>query len=319
MGQPSPPSVGVTCAQQLCGNGAFKPGDPWQANSFAYIGILATGDFDFEVPGLTNPTSTASGSPGAFDGSYVLAHRNLSGVTAGFLGTSGISGEVSWGAARKSFGVTMAAAYASNSEGSGIWGAPWKHDEWISDASPDNADALLLFHNGSMRDDRDPFLLFISYCGSTQNCGPPTGNMGDCDTFLPAANVRRGDLSCGVSALLIRAATSGPFKRSRDWPDGSWGCVRGEYTNMGSPNFGMKIWFQGPGMADEILVIDFDGVDDRILQSRDGYRGFIFNTYANANQQLPGERPTIETTYRYEDNIHVRAGEPVRCSQIGYK
>jgi hypothetical protein len=235
----------------------------------------------------------------------------------GILGTAGISGNVIWGA-QTSFGVTMAVAYANNTETSGIWRAPWKHDEWISEVSVDNPDALLLFHNETARDERDPFLLFIGFCGATPSCTGSTMTQADCISIVANAQVRVGELSCGQTAVLIRADTSGPYQRSRDWPDGSWGCVRGAYTNMGSQNFGMKIWFQGPAMAQEILVIDFDLLDDRRLQSQSGYKGLNFNNYANANQQL-GEPPTIETTYRYEDNIHVRAGAPVSCSQIGYK
>ena len=48
-----------------------------------------------------------------------------------------------------------------------------------------------------------------------------------------------------------------------------------------------------------------------------GYNGFEFNNYANTNQG-GGPIPSTQTSFRYEDNIHIRAGAPVSCSQIGF-
>ena len=54
------------------------------------------------------------------------------------------------------------------------------------------------------------------------------------------------------------------------------------------------------------------------FQNTPGDVGLTWNAYANANQGDAGITPTTGTTFRYEDNIHIRAGAPVSCAQIGF-
>lgn len=49
-----------------------------------------------------------------------------------------------------------------------------------------------------------------------------------------------------------------------------------------------------------------------------GFDGWGLNTFVNVNQGMPGQVPTVETTFRYQDNVHIRTGTPVSCAQIGY-
>ena len=90
---------------------------------------------------------------------------------------------------------------------------------------------------------------------------------------------------------------------------------------MNSANFGIKLWFKSEDDTAETLIVDADGLDDRVgggMDTSTGIRGLAWNAYANANQGVGGETPTTETTYRYEDNVHITAGPPVSCAQIGF-
>lgn len=70
-------------------------------------------------------------------------------------------------------------------------------------------------------------------------------------------------------------------------------------------------------MSSEVLIIDFSGFDGEFLDNKNGYHGMTWNAYANTNQG-GGEIPTTITSYRYEDNFHLREGAPVSCQQIGF-
>jgi hypothetical protein len=70
-------------------------------------------------------------------------------------------------------------------------------------------------------------------------------------------------------------------------------------------------------MTSERLIIDFSA-DGTQLDNKQGYERMAWNPYANTNQGT-GYTPSTELTFRYEDNLHVRNGMPVSCSQIGFK
>jgi len=78
---------------------------------------------------------------------------------------------------------------------------------------------------------------------------------------------------------------------------------------MDTSNMTWKLWHNG------VLIVDIEGIDGRAL-GRQSYKNFTWNSYANYNQE-PGQS-TTRTTYRYEDNVHIRQGEPVSCQQIGF-
>lgn len=311
-GQPSNPTFGVACGATLCDNGAFKPGDPWQANNFAFIGILATGDFNFEVSGLTNPTNTANGTPGAFDGSYVLAQRTKPADQAG------ISGRVLFNPTTH-LGITYAMAYPVNTQSTGILLAPWKHNEWEQVDNPSALDGLSGFHGdsspGGMPPSYFPFYGFILYSsGSTQP-------QAQCQTAIDNSMVKstlKGTLLCDVDFLKFFGDTV-TYNQATDFPFGTWGCIRAEYDFTMPTNASIKMWFQGQGSNGEKLVLSVTGLDATFLGAKGGYNRMHFNTYANANAPGYPTGPTTKTQYRYEDNFHVRSGAPVPCSQIGFK
>jgi hypothetical protein len=78
----------------------------------------------------------------------------------------------------------------------------------------------------------------------------------------------------------------------------------------------IRQWFKGSG-ASETLVLDISGINFNHVYQGQGIGGMWWNGYANANQGI-GEPPTLQTTYRYEDNMHIRNGSPVSCAQIGF-
>ena len=260
--------------------------------------IVRTGEFGDEVASLSDPTNAAGGGAGAFDGAQVMAHRNGAGQQAGTGSTK------SWGRVFN-FGVTMAIAYPTNSLSSGIWARPWKHNEWVGMREA----GIFLFHNANELSENDPFQHFIFSSGD---------NFASCQSKVDAANVRRGNVFCDGAGNLLFQADPAFYTRSTDFPFGAWACARGEYTNFNSTNMGVKIYFQGPNDTTDRLIIDFDGFDTSGSFARFGSSGLFWNNYSNTNQNFPGDIPTNQTTYRYEDNIHITAGPPVSCAQIGF-
>lgn len=289
-GQPTSPQLGSTCNFGQCGLAEWRADDLWQGNSQACIDIVQNGEFDDEIPTLLAPELPSGGS-GVFDGQRALAHRIQAGDTAA------IGGAKTWGTPRFELGITMAMAYPTNSEASGIWAAPWKHNEW----HPTN-DGIFLFHQGGL-DETDPFEMFTFG-------DPGAGFTAASCSANASASVIRGTWNCNSIALNYQADPA-YYRRSTDWPWGTWACVRGHFTGLNTTNMGIRIWFN------DTLVVHFQGFDGTILKSRDGYDGLTWNSYANTNQGDIGSTPTNQTTYRYEDNIHIREGAPVSCDQIG--
>jgi hypothetical protein len=111
-------------------------------------------------------------------------------------------------------------------------------------------------------------------------------------------------------------ASSADYVQSKHWPFGTWGCARGYFQNLGLSNTSIQIWFTGPDGV-ERAVIDVVNLDTRQFKVAvaGGYNRYYWDNYANRNQTAT---KTTQTTFRYEDNVHIRAGAPVSCSQIGF-
>ncbi len=295
-GQESSFKRGFQCNFDTCFAGEWSVGDPWNANSFACLDIVRDGEFAAEVADIQAPLAPGNHS-GVFDGWQSLAHRTAP------RRTGGITGEANWDKAYKTFGVTMALAYPTNSERANLWRAPWKHNEWRSVADG-SEDGIFLFHNGSSLSEEDPFQMFMFHAdGSTQ---------AQCESALVRARVIRGKVWCNDVALYYRADPA-YYQRSSDFRFGTWGCARGYFKNLGADNSLIQIWFN------DQLIVHIENLDTRVFSAREGYKALIWNNYSNLNEEAanPSER-SRETTYRYEDNIHIRAGAPVACSQIGF-
>jgi hypothetical protein len=291
-GQPATPKVGAPCSGVCATNPSWHVTDLWQANSFACMFIWKQGEHNAEVTSLTAPTNTSSGGSGVFDGIQSMAHRNPAGKSSGILGGK------HFGSSKFNFGITQAIAYPTNIASSGLLNGPLKHEEW-----GDHGDGILLFHNQNGLTKTFPFNQMFTF---GLNSSYPVST---CLAKVAAANVRKGILSCNGSGLLWEADSS--YEQSRDWPFGKWGCVRGQFTNLGTTNMGIKIW-----LNDQVIV-DFDGFDDTGLYIHKGYSFVTWDNFANTNQG--GDyTPSTQTSYRWQDNVHIREGAPVSCSQIGF-
>ena len=305
-GEPANPALGSPCSFSLCtGSKVWERNNLWSANAYnpQIAFFTQPSDFNFELGSLTAPTNKAGGGSGVFDGNANLVHRIGPGVT------HGIAGEKAFGVTR-TIGYTGAIAYPINSDSSGIWGgnggpnASWKHNEWATVYTPNGGwDGLFIFYNQNGPRNGRPFAGFF---GSFQDRACKSGSI--------VATL--GTASCTADQTALVWNTPANYSQPTDWPWGTWGCVRGFMENAGLSNQRMRVWFQGPNMTSERLIIDIT-VDGTTLDSKNGYNGLKWNAYANTNQGT-GYVASTALTFRYEDNVHVRAGTPVSCSQIGF-
>jgi hypothetical protein len=291
-GEPVSPKRGKTCGYSTCYPKEWRVDNLWDGNNGACIDIVANGEFDDEIPTNAEPFGPG-GARGVFDGRQSLAHRVQAGRTSGIIGTGTFNGSY------RTIGVTMALAYPTNSAAADLWRYPWKHNEWAT-AAEQRGDGPFLFHNTNALSEDDPFQMFMFIARDSSQAA--------CETAFANAQVRRGAVSCNSVALYYRADPA-YYKRSRDFPSGTWGCAQGYFENLGSTNTKIQVWFNGT------LIVDIQNLDSRFLSARDGYTALSWNNYANRNQTSD---LSTQTTYRYEDNLHVRAGAPVSCEQIGF-
>ncbi len=307
--EPSSPALGAPCAFSLCvGAKVWERNNLWSAN--AYNPQLAfftqSSDFNLELSSLTAPANKAGGGSGVFDGNANLVYRIAPGRT------HGIAGQARFPNGTRNIGLTQAVAYPTNSVSSGIWGpangsanAAWKHNEWITDYNPNSGlDGLFIFYIQEGPRSGIPFSGFFAAYRDQ--------NYTNCASIVASV----GRAKCLGTGLGILWNTPANYNQPTDWPFGTWGCVRGYLENAGLPNMRMRVWFQGPNMTSERLIIDFTA-DGTQLDNRNGYSSMKWNAYANTNQG-GGYVATTALTFRYEDNVHARAGSPVSCAQIGF-
>jgi hypothetical protein len=301
---PNPATYGRSCnpgGSGICvGQGIWDPTDRWQANGFARAAFIADTEFGADEPNITSPTGRAGGGSGAFDGRVSYGQR----VAAREVG--GGCGSKNWPASR-TIGITMAVAYSNNifSTGgpAGILGGNWKHNEW----SPGGTGMFMFGYANDIT--RFPFYSFFFTA--------VVGNVAACQASSAAAIKTAGSFSCDGSGNFIWFPTGYNF--TTNWGVAKWGCVQGYYRNIGLSNMAWTVTFTGPSGQSQVIA-DISNFDGRFLQASGGIDGINFNNYANTNQD-PTNHPELQTTqavYRYEDNIHIRAGAPVSCAQIGF-
>ena len=306
-GQPASPTLGAPCTFALCtGAKVWERNNLWSANAHAPQLAIYTqaSDFNFELSSLTVPINKAGGGSGVFDGNANLAYRIAAGRT------HGIAGEARFANGTRNIGMTMAVAYPINSLTSGIWGTStnqgaWKHNEWGTTYNPNSGfDGLFIFYNQVGPRSGIPFAGFLGSFADQ--------NYTNCGSIVSAV----GNAQCIGSGLGIYWNNPSNYNQPTDWPFGTWGCVRGYLENAGLANMRMRVWFQGPNMTSERLIIDFTANGTQ-LDNKNGYSNMKWNAYANTNQG-GGYTPTTALTFRYEDNVHARNGMPVSCAQIGF-
>jgi hypothetical protein len=81
-------------------------------------------------------------------------------------------------------------------------------------------------------------------------------------------------------------------------------------SGMNTNNMTIKLWHDG------VLIFHLTNFDAASSMVNQDYSDFSWNSYANYNQTVG--QATTHTTYRYEDNVHIRNGPPVSCAQIGF-
>lgn len=311
------PRIGVKCSPSasVCGTREYCSAaqgfevdgggsDCWEGNQYAAIDIQRSGDFDAEVGTLTLTGGTGATSDiGA--GNQHLAYRTpQSGGGTSSREAAGIVGHKSWTSVTE-LGVTMLVAYASNIGSVSLIDDYYKHDEygdypyseyWISgNLAPGESNRVFPFR---------PFMF--------------TDSASDCTAALSTATVNVGHAECNSYQFTYNATFGtgvGQYSQSADWPFGTWGCVQAHIVGMGTTDTDIEIKFNGE------TIIDIDGIDGTKLTNQD-YGDVYFNNYSNANQDPDCndtcESETTETTYRYQDNVHIRNGAPVSCAAIGF-
>lgn len=289
----------------LAGAGAdcWGPG----VNELACVDIQRSGDFNAEVTDLVLTGGTgATSDVGA--GNQHLAMRTPLGSDLTTKDTCGKIGTRSLGGNRTTYGVTMLVAYSSNFATADI-GVPisrqYKHDEWCGNGCAGGYEEPWIIGNtGKGGSDVFPFLPTMFHAGSQTGC----------ETALANATVIAGDFDCNSLVLRMGAVNgtgSGQYDQSTDWPFGTWGCVQAYINGLGTSDVEIKISFN------EEVLIHIDGYDGAEFYNQ-YHNLYEPNNYTNNNSGTAGYDGTDEVGYRYQDNIYIRAGEPVSCASIGF-
>jgi hypothetical protein len=140
------------------------------------------------------------------------------------------------------------------------------------------------------------------------------------DSVVARAVKPLGEKVVQSHAIALSVSPSGTsYKQSRDWPLATWACIRSHIRGVGSTNLKITTW-----LGDR-KIVDVSGIDGTKIRLS-ALNNFDFNTFSDRNedatdpsQNLVGiVKPTSETAYWYYDNVHIRAGEPVSCEEIGF-
>jgi hypothetical protein len=332
--EPTSPTLGAPCtAFDLCvGLRIWHPQNLWNANGQTLPGkvvavVLKNGEFNAEIGSITPPTGSAGGGSGVFDGQQTWGYR----MAAGWGQDGGIIGRKAF-AQTRTLGMTMALAYASNIGSANIVDA-WKHNEWETVLGGGGGDGLFAFGLSGAGTTPFHFPFYGFMVGDVPGTGwSPTqlANFeADCNTAKNAASLVVGIFNC-TSVNFNWTTQSSAYNRATDWPFGTWGCLEAHYQNIGLSNAQWQVYFTGPaGVRKKVIDIQnfnmtWGGANgfatNPPIQSKNGYQALNWNNYYNGNYNgnPPGPLNSTQTTFRYEDNFHIRAGAPVSCAQIGF-
>ncbi len=272
---------GSTCAYGTCGPAEWRSDDLWQGNSVAAMDVQQVGEHDDEIAGLALNQG--------HDGNRWMAWRVAAGNTAGLVGELRFS-------STSEIGFTALVAYSSNlatavaaSDWSGDFvRQPWKHEEWGS-----NLQTLFM---GNVGAGGAPFSPSIFHKSQTA-----------CDQLVSTATVTVGRIDC--SDVTLRIGSN--FDRSAQWPLGTWACVRGHIKGMNSSNGSMEIWFN------DQKIFSMTGANFAGALKENSLSNVSPNHYFNGNAGRSFDTPSVQTFYRYSDNVHIRAGAPAACAALG--
>lgn len=344
-------AFGRTCSFGGCvGLKVWHPTNLWNMNGLTNSSpcavVMRNGEFNAEIATIQPPTNASGGGSGVFDGQQSWAHR----VGPGATNDMGIEGYKVFSPTR-TLGITYALAYPNNlgptaSQIQGF-GESWKHNEWhprspdpANCADPSGGDAIAGFQTSGGGQAYFPFYSFMFGQGTRPTAcnGRPTSFQTDCTNRVNAAiaatgagNVR-GSFVCNPDGLTFTGDTSGltGYSWGTTFNHTMWGCIQAHLTNIGLSNMTIDQWFTGPdGVRRNVVhLIGFDAATTATTGTAGfpflqngvaGYDQLVWNAYFNGNYAgSSGSHRTVQTTFRYEDNVHVRVGPPVSCAQIGF-
>ena len=261
---------------------------------------------DSEDPAQGKPDTLGSqDNRGVWDGLQSLRQRN----EAGLGGPQGINVDSSscglWAGdstvcnhiwtESSEIGVTAMVAFPDNFATADVCNDPWK-DFFDFD---DNNNFPEYWFLGCDQGSEFPFggFMFVSSGQAPTIVSTQTKN-------LPGSNVTDG----GGDSIQLNTDPAA-FDQPTDWPYGDWGCVRGHITGMGTGSMRIRKWFY------DTLV--FDVTVDGTLFPKDGYDRLRFGNYSNRADPVIFGVGLNQAVSRYYDNVHIRSGIPVACSQMG--
>ncbi len=296
-GEPASPTLGRTCTYGTCYTEEWSAGNPWQANALSCIDIMRSGEFDDERSANLAPVLPGGGA-GVFDGTAVIAHRVGPERSAGDGDSGGFHGSTAFPRRMTTLGLTEALAYPSDVVTSRIFDQPWKDNEFT-----DGGNVISHWHRG---------MSGIGYLQGGSNLIPYVPflfvtSQAACNSALAGASLQ-GQAYCGNTFFYFGPRES-DYQQARDFPYGTWGCSQAYISGIGTSNMTLQIWHNGR------RIFSLTGFDSARALVGNGFLDFKWNSYANQNSNGGG---VAHTTYRYEDNVHIREGTPVSCEQIGF-
>ena len=277
----------------------------FDANDLAYADMQKTANLDYkaEITDLAGPTTELA------NGQQHLAYR----IPEGQGRTSGLVGVHPF-TSSDTIGITIAMALPSNIEDSNILTLPWKFDEWENVSGSGLKYNMFPFGNSLCVDE------------------PASGNMANEFPFCPFFGTQQSSCSTAGATQTVGSIACNSTVAWYLFADGAlwdpqtdllphldnWICARFFIENYMISSTRARLWVTTPDIDDR-LIIDISTWDT--TQGRGEFNEYVFGSYSNYNDDTinnPTGPWSTETTYRHEDNIHIRAGLPVTCAQIGF-
>jgi MYXO-CTERM domain-containing protein len=302
---PVSPQRGFSCSpggSGICAGAEFHPSDLYQGNDKACFDIQQQGEVNAEISELTLSGGT-SGNGEVWDGKAHLAAR----VRPDSPSSPGSA--IDTGATMDDVGITMALAYSTNllnaatPANANFINQPWKHNEWGT-----RGHFIGLGNTGLGGAPFSPTLVLDPAIASSN----PSMPSAECLAARDGATVLEGEVGCND----VQFEFGSTFNRETEWPLGTWGCVRVYLRGISGSDGEYRVSFQHSSQAEERVVLHVQNLDFATLINEPGFFGYFWNFYYNGNEV--GGTPATATFNRYYDNIHIRAGEPVPCSAIGF-
>lgn len=239
---------------------------------------------------------------GTVFGNYAFAYRLPAANSSNILGNKNFPRSLH-------VGLTVAYAYSSNMVANGAgnspWNQAWKHEEWYDSSDPGAFYEFSMYGGQqNMANARPASVPYTGFLFGVSNAA--------CTAGLAAATITKGHYECDGSGNVLWRAEATEYTQAVDFPNGTWHCIQAELIWSGG-TFTHRNWIDGRP------VMSMSGYPISALHVQNGYTSVFLNPYSNYNDHTlnPVGPFTLVTMYRYMDNMYVRNGTPVACSQIG--